>query len=89
MHDPTSRALGSPIGGERKTRRWVDIIAQVEGRLVPFEIKCRQQSTGWSELKGMLEFCKERIVQLGHLVTKDPKDFGRVERETEPGGHCS
>ena len=68
-----------------KKNQEVDIIAQVEGRLVPFEVKYRQQSTGWAELKGMLEFCKERKVQVGYVITKDSRDFGVIERETEPG----
>jgi hypothetical protein len=63
----------------------VDVIAQVEGRLVPFEVKYRHQATGWAELKGMVEFCKERKVKLGYVITKDAHDFGLMERELEPG----
>jgi uncharacterized protein len=63
----------------------VDVIAQVEGRLVPFEVKYRHQATGWPELKGMVEFCQERKVALGYVITKDASDFGLMERELEPG----
>ena len=59
-----------------KREREVDLIAQVEGRLVPFEVKYRQQSTGWGELKGMVEFCTERKIALGYVITKDSADFG-------------
>lgn len=31
----------------------VDIIASVEGRLVPFEVKYRAQATGAGDLKGI------------------------------------
>ena len=63
----------------------VDIIAEAEGRLVPFEVKYRNQATGWAELKGMVEFCQRRKLALGYVVTKEPEDFGLMERELEPG----
>lgn len=68
-----------------KRQQEVDIIAEVEGRLVPFEVKYRNQATGWGELKGMVEFCTERKVTLGYVVTKEPEDFGVMEREMEAG----
>jgi hypothetical protein len=33
----------------------------------------------------MVEFCKERKVPLGYVITKEPNDFGLMERELEPG----
>lgn len=68
-----------------KKEQEVDIIAEVEGRLVPFEVKYRNQDTGWGDLKGMVEFCRERKVSHGYVVTKDADDFGIMEREMEPG----
>ncbi len=68
-----------------KREQEVDIIAEVERRLVPFEVKYRHQATGWAELKGMVEFCTERKVDLGYAITKELDDFGVMERETEPG----
>ena len=65
----------------------VDVIAQVEGRLVPFEVKYRHQATGWADLKGLTEFCIERKVGLGYVITKDANDFGLMEREITPGQH--
>ncbi|MGH8455105.1 MAG: ATP-binding protein, partial [Nevskiales bacterium] len=58
-----------------KKDREVDIIASVEGRLVPFEVKYRAQATGLGELKGMQEFCAERKVDRGYVITKDITDF--------------
>lgn len=63
----------------------VDIIGEMEGRLVPFEVKYRNQATGWAELKGMVEFCRERKVSFGYVITKEMEDFGVMEREIEPG----
>ena len=54
----------------------VDIVAEVEGRLVPFEVKYRGQSTGASELKGMREFCRTKKVARGYVVTRQLSDFG-------------
>lgn len=54
----------------------VDLIADVEGRLVPFEVKYRSSSTGASDLKGMTQFCLERNVSRGYVVTKELSDFG-------------
>jgi predicted AAA+ superfamily ATPase len=35
----------------------VDIVAQVQGRTIPFEVKYRYQNTGLGELKGLNSFC--------------------------------
>lgn len=56
----------------------VDMIADVQGRLVPFEVKYRGQSTGWSDLKGMAEFCQTKGVNRGYVVTRSLRDFGAV-----------
>ena len=53
----------------------VDIIASMEGRYVPFEVKYRSQSTGAGDLKGMEQFCAERKVDRGYVITKDMADF--------------
>ncbi len=54
----------------------VDIIATINGRLVPFEVKYRSQSTGAGELKGLQQFCAERQVSRGYVITRDVMDFG-------------
>lgn len=53
----------------------VDIVAEVAGRLVPFEVKYRQQATGAGELKGLAEFCQERRVSKAYVITKAIEDF--------------
>lgn len=54
----------------------VDIIADVGGRLVPFEVKYRGNNVGSNELKGLVEFCKDRKVKRAYVITKDAADFG-------------
>ena len=53
----------------------VDIIASVEGRLIPFEVKYRSQATGAGDLKGLEQFCADRKVDRGYVITKDMNDF--------------
>lgn len=63
----------------------VDVIATVDGRLVPFEVKYRSQSTGLGELKGMQQFCAERNVARGYVITKEIPDFGLMPLGREGG----
>lgn len=56
--------------------REVDLVAEIGGRLIPFEVKYRAQHTGVRELKGLLEFCRERAIPRGYVVTKSLDDFG-------------
>ncbi len=62
----------------------VDIVAEVQGRLVPFEVKYRGQSTGAGELKGLREFCASKGVKRGYVITRQFSDFG-VLRLNEGG----
>lgn len=72
-----------------KREREVDIVAEVEGRLTPFEVKYRSQNTGVGELKGLAEFCAERKAPRGYVVTRELQDFSilslGVEVETRNG----
>jgi len=54
----------------------VDIIADIGGRLVPFEVKYRGQTVGSADLKGLIAFCAERTVTRAYVITKDAADFG-------------
>lgn len=53
----------------------VDMIAEIEGRLVPFEVKYRKHTAGVAGAPGLAEFCEQRKVDLGYLITKDMDDF--------------
>ncbi len=67
----------------KKTDREVDIIANVEGRLVPFEVKYRSKATGAGDMKGLAEFCAEKKVMRGYAITKAIDDFSIMPLETE------
>lgn len=53
----------------------VDIIASIDGRLVPFEVKYRSQPTGTESFKGIRCFCEQRNVDRGYVINKDIFDF--------------
>lgn len=54
----------------------VDIVADIGGRLVPFEVKYRGARVGAAELRGLARFCEERGVARCYAVTRDAADFG-------------
>ena len=53
----------------------MDIIPSVEGRLVHFEVKYRAQAPGAGDLRELEQFCADREVDRGYVITKDVNDF--------------
>ena len=66
-------------GGPREQE--VDIIADVNGRLVPFEVKHRPDVTP-RMLSGLTSFCSERKVAEAYVITRDSEDFGIMKLPT-------
>lgn len=58
----------------------VDLIAEVGGQMIPFEVKYRSQHTGLRELKGLLELCQQKSIDRGYVVTKSLDDFGVISQ---------
>lgn len=68
-----------------KQDREVDIIADLSGRLVPFEVKYRApQHTGLGDLKGLVYFCAEHKIETGYVITREMTDFQVMEIDREP-----
>jgi predicted AAA+ superfamily ATPase len=59
-----------------KREHEVDLVAEVGGELIPFEVKYRAQHTGARELKGLIELCQAKRIARGYVVTKALDDFG-------------
>jgi predicted AAA+ superfamily ATPase len=59
-----------------KKDREVDLVAEVNGEVIPFEVKYRAQHTGARELKGLIELCEQKRISRGYVVTKSLDDFG-------------
>ncbi len=57
----------------------VDLVAEVGGDLIPFEVKYRAQHTGGRELKGLIELCQAKRIERGYVVTKALDDFGLMQ----------
>ena len=56
----------------------VDLVAEIDGRIIPFEVKYRAQHTGLRDLKGLLELCRQKDIDRGYVVTKSLDDFGTI-----------
>lgn len=57
----------------------VDFVAEVEGQTLPFEVKYRTQHTQPADLQGLLNFCDQKNLDKGYVITKSLKDFGLME----------
>jgi hypothetical protein len=53
----------------------VDFVAQTQGRTIPFEVKYRHQHTGAGELKGIHNFCIQKKIPQGYVITREMNDF--------------
>jgi predicted AAA+ superfamily ATPase len=62
-----------------KREHEVDLVAEVGGELIPFEVKYRAQHTGARELKGLIELCQAKRIARGYVVTKSLDDFGLMQ----------
>jgi len=54
----------------------VDLVAEANGEIIPFEVKYRAQHTGARELKGLIELCTQKHISRGYVITKSLDDFG-------------
>ncbi len=69
-----------------KKQEEVDIVAQLEGQPVPFEVKYRRRDTGAGELKGLASFCRQKKISQGYVVTREMADFSLLPLDGVPGG---
>ncbi len=60
----------------------VDLVAEMEGLIIPFEVKYRNQHAELKDLKGLIELVENKNLSRGYVVTKSLDDFGRLEGET-------
>jgi hypothetical protein len=67
-----------------KKDREVDLVAEVGGEIIPFEVKYRAQHTGARDLKGLVELCAQKRISRGYVVTKSLDDFGVMTGLPQP-----
>jgi len=61
----------------------VDLVAEIGSEIIPFEVKYRAQHTSLSSCKGLLEFCSQKDIKRGYIITKSTDDFGIVKPEPD------
>ncbi len=59
----------------------VDLVAEIENEIIPFEVKYRLQNNSLSDCKGLAEFCKEKSIKRGYIVTRSPEDFEIINQD--------
>lgn len=62
----------------------VDMIAEVAGQVIPFEVKYRSRPAEVRSLKGLVSFCREKDAECGYVVTKSLDDLGLLQLRKSP-----
>jgi predicted AAA+ superfamily ATPase len=62
----------------------VDVVADLRGKLVPFEVKYSHQHTGAGDLKGLVALCTERKIPRGYAITREMSDFSILPLNNGP-----
>lgn len=70
-----STSIGFSYWRDKKKDWEVDVIAEVKGDLVPFEVKYSKSRVKIPDLKGMNAFCQERKISRAYVVTRELDDF--------------
>ncbi len=66
-----------------KGRHEADVIVEQNGKYTPFEIK-QEAKADIRDCRGLLEFCKEKDVELAYIVTKSLSEFGLHKQDIAP-----
>jgi len=60
----------------------VDLIAEIAGKLIPFEVKYQSQVTHLRDVQGLVEFCRQKkSIEHGYVLTKASRDIGILENK--------
>jgi hypothetical protein len=64
----------------------VDLIAELDDRAVPFEVKYQDAEIGGGKLKGLRHFIEKYDIEQGYVITLRSQDFGALKlTSTERG----
>jgi len=64
-----------------KKEHEVDLVAEIGGEIVPFEVKYRTQHTETRDLRGLVELMGTKELTRGYVVTKSINDFGLLTKD--------
>ncbi len=56
----------------------VDLVAEIDQQLIPFEVKYRAEPASIKQLRGLLELCSAKNIGRGYVITKSLDDFGAL-----------
>lgn len=65
----------------RKKDQKVDLVAEVDGQIIPFEVKYRSDVSNIGQFKGLIAFCRSHKVDRGYIITKSPDDLGLMKQD--------
>jgi uncharacterized protein len=83
LHYHARGALFSYWRGTRDLE--VDIVAETEGRIVPFEVKYQARPrTTLRDLKGLCDLVARRPIPLAYVLTRELSDFGPIADAPTP-----
>lgn len=58
----------------------LDLVVEIAGNLIPFEIKYESQFVTAKDVQGLINFCREKeTIPFGYVVTKTAQDIGLLE----------
>ena len=71
-----SISIGFSFWRNSKTGNEVDLVAEVQGETIPFEVKYSDSLIDVRKLKGLREFCNAHALSRGYVITRRFNDFG-------------
>ena len=71
-------SIGFSYWRSKRSGHEVDIVADIEGQLVPFEVKYRTGKVKPDDFKGLRLLCGERRISRAYLITRDMTELGVI-----------
>lgn len=63
-----------------KNKMEVDLVAEVGGQVIPFEVKYQSHPADARDLKGLIHFCNEKQTDRGYVITKSLDNVGLLSQ---------
>jgi len=57
----------------------VDLVIEIDGHIVPFEVKYQSQAVQKRDVPGLIELSRQKPITNGYVITKSPNDLGLLE----------
>jgi uncharacterized protein len=62
----------------------VDLVLELPNNLVPFEVKYLSHQADISDIQGLVQFCRQKSLESGFILTKGSNDIGILENKKNP-----